>query len=340
MSEPDLTVTFKGMEEAKPGQKCYDPAQPWFVYVNINNCKFINKEKGIADVKNPTGPSAPCKVRLDIMKGDHLNSGTAYSVAVNVDALSGHPGSPNDTAPYIIGLSIKLPVEVKKLDFGTKYAFRITVDSDSEITESEENNNIFTWEKGTAPEAATFSSGENFNPEPPPNQNWKFIDTAAKPDSLRDVQIRVKNEGSEPSIEELIILTVYKDPVAGLPTAEGSIEAITKMPSIAPGQSIWLTLSADQDFIRPLPAAAQPASDPTPYIRRTRGVQQLQIRYPFGKVAKIDPGQLRGHSFTQVEHCEFEVIRPFSIHLAQDGDRIGFGKAPITTKRPIRIPGK
>ena len=61
MNQPDLTVTFKGMEEAKPGQACYDPAQPWFAYVLINNCKFIDKEKGIADAKNPTGPSAPPK---------------------------------------------------------------------------------------------------------------------------------------------------------------------------------------------------------------------------------------------------------------------------------------
>lgn len=340
MSQPDLTVTFKGMEEAKPGQACYDPAQPWFAYVLINNCKFIDKEKGIADAKNPTGPSAPCKVRLDIMKGDKLSSGTAYSVAVDVDALSGYSDSP-DTNPYIIGLSIKLPVQVKKADFGSKYAFRITVDSGSEVTESEENNNIFTWEKGTVPQAAIFSSGEIYNPAPPADQNWKIIDTAAKPDSLRDVQVRIKNMGDAPSMEELVTLTVYEDPVAGQPTAVGSIQALGKVPSLAPGNSTWLTLTAEQDFIRPLPAAtAQPASEPQAYIQRSRGAQQFQIRRRFDQVARIDQSQLQVHHFTQVEHCEFKVLRPFSIRIGHDRESVGFGRAPIETGKRIRIPGK
>ncbi|MET1078401.1 MAG: hypothetical protein ABWY06_10330 [Pseudomonas sp.] len=325
MSQPDLTVRFEGLEEAKPGDNCYDPKQPWYVHVTVLNAKYKDSIQGGLDPNDPTGPAAACNLMLQVMKGKTLASGVAYSTYVSVMALDGYPAQ----GVFELGLSIQLPLAVKKAELGTLFAFRIEIDSGKTVPESEEGNNVFVWEKGTPPPLFKLGSGE-VNPAPQPDEHLAFIDTAAVSSSEKQLKVQVQNLGSLPSQPMPVYLRLFDKPTPGTPVGRSYLGAIGQVPSLAPGNSLWILLESDTPFVHPhAPAVPRRSRRPAQHIRLRRGAGNVGGLVEVQDYRLVDRGD------------DFDVLIPFTLAFYHGFGTLGFGGPAIGSRKgPIRIPGK
>lgn len=342
MPQPNLRIYFDGLEEATPGMPCYDPEQPWFAHVTVVNANLDPKwpaEKRALNPQNPTGPAGPFKVFFQVFPGQtsKSTSGSTPFTTYLVDGLGAYPGGTNACAQ---GFSMQLPKGTAKADFGVKYGFMFQADMYHSVTESNEDDNYFVWESGLAPSLAPqWKEGD-----PSPFSNLKFIDFKAVPGSKNQLDMLVKNQGSETSYQLELRLSILGAPKPGSPTGSVVESVSANSTAIPPGGSTWVRFKARSAFVQPRAALSarelQRLHSANPASRRFRQVQ-------LGSSGLLD-GQNIPRYLVMEKDFDFVPLKPFFITLmnASTSERVAFGENPLgVVKRPgpggpIAIPHK
>lgn len=337
MAQPNLQIFFDGLEEAVPGMPCYDPAQPWFAHVTVVNANSDPKwapNLRALDPKNPTAAAGAFAIVFEVFVGITAALGSQHSGSVFMDSLGAYPGS-NACA---LGFSMQLPKNISKADFGVKYGFRFTVDMYSDVAESNEGDNVFLWDKAQVPPLVpAWKEGD-----PSPFSNLKFVDFKAIPGSTRELDVLVKNQGAETSLQLELRLSIMGPPTPASPTGSVLESVSANSTAIPPGASTWVRFKASTPFLQPrarLTAREIKRLQSDPGSRRFRQVQS-------GSSSRL--GGLQVPSYLVVEKdFDFVPLKPFVITLINEArsEKVAFGENPVNTKRPgkggpIAIPHK
>lgn len=337
MPEANLQIFFDGLEEATPGMPCYDPEQPWFAHVTVVNANSDPKwapNLRALDPKNPTTAAGAFAIVFEVFVGMTAALGSQHSGSFFMDSLGAYPGS-NACA---LGFSMQLPKNISKADFGVKYGFRFTADMYSAVAESNEGDNVFLWDKSQAPPLVpTWKEGD-----PSPFSNLKFVDFKAIPGSSRELDVLVKNQGTQTSLQLELRLSIMGPPTPLSPTGSVVESVSANSTAIPSGASTWIRFKANTAFVQPrrgLTARDLKRLQAAPGSRRFRQVQSG----PSGAL-----GGLAVPRYLVVEKdFDFVPLKPFFITLMNDArsEKVAFGESPVNTQRPgkggpIAIPQK
>lgn len=335
MALPNLHVRFDGLEEATPGMPCYDPAQPWFAHVTVINANYrtdlVPADKFL-DPNNPTGKAGLFYVRFEVFAGATQAQGPMHAVGYEVNGLGGYPGS----GDCLVGFSIQLPKNITKEQFGLVYGFRFTADGYNDQIESNENDNVFLWEKAQTPQMAPQWKEGDISPY----SNLKFVDFKAVPGSKRQLDVLVKNQGAEKSLQLELRLTIMGPPSPVSPLGTASETASANSTAIPPGGETWVRFSARSAFVQPL------ADVPARERRRMQAGSNRRFRQVQSGASGLSGiGHLE--RFLVVEKdFDFVPLKPFFITLmnSQRSEKVAFGENPPASKirrtGPIAIPQK
>lgn len=341
MALSNLRIFFDGLEEATPGMPCYDPEQPWFAHVTVVNAnadpKWDPKLRAL-DPQKPTAAAGPFKVSFQVFPGPTAASasGSTPFTLYEVDGLGAYPGSES----FVQGFSMQLPKDVSKADLGLKRGFRFKADPYFAVPESNEDDNSFVWESAQAPNMAPqWQEGDAS-----PFSNLKFMDFRAVAGSKRDIEVLVKNQGSETSLQLELRLNIIGPPTPRSPLGSVLESVSVNSTAIPTGGSVWVRFTAKRDFVQPrtgLPArelrrlqAANPAS------RRFRQVQM-------GSSALLG-GQNIPRYLVMEKDFDFMPLKPFTIAVmnSSSSEKVAFGENPVGGGKkpggggPIAIPQK
>lgn len=335
MALPNLHVRFDGIEQATPDMPCYDPAQPWFAHVTVLNANYrtdLSPPDAFLDPKNPTGETGLFYVRFEVFAGPTQADGPMYAVGHDIEKLGGYPGS----GDCMIGFSMQLPKNITKDQFGSKHGFRITADGYGDVIESNENDNVVLWEKAQVPPLAPkWKEGD-----PSPFSNLKFIDFKAVPGRKRQLDVLVKNQGTEQSLQLELRLTVMGPPSPASPLGTAAEIVSVNSTAIPPGGQTWVRFSTRSAFVQPLVDLS---------LRERRGLAQGANRrfrqVQTGSTGFADIGHLSRYLVVE-KSFDFVPLKPFFIVLmnSERSEKVAFGEnTPVTKpprKRPIAIPHK
>ena len=338
MPQPNLQIFFDHLEEAKPGMPCYDPEQPWFAHVTVVNANSDAKwapNLRALDPKNPTAPAGAFAVLFEVFVGTTAALGTQYAATFHVDSLGAYPGD-GDCA---LGFSMQLPKGMSHTDLGKKYGFRFTADKYSDVAESNEGDNVFLWDKAQAPNMAPlWSEGD-----PSPYSNLKFVDFKAIAGSTHELDVLVKNQGAETSLQLELRLSIVGAPTAASPTGSVVESVSANSTAIPPGGSTWVRFKADTAFVQPRTGLS------------ARELKRLQTAMPGSRrFRQVQAGSIRllaGHNVPRYlvveKDFDFVPLKPFVITLmnSTQGEKVAFGENPVKIRRPgkggpIAIPQK
>jgi hypothetical protein len=342
MPQPNLRIYFDGLEEATPGMPCYDPAQPWFAHVTVVNANLDPKwpaQKRALDPQNPTAAVGPFKVFFQVFPGQtsKSTSGSTPFTTYTVDGLGAYPGGQSDCAQ---GFSMQLPQGMAKADFGVKYGFMFQADMYQAVTESNEDDNYLVWESGLPPPLAPqWKEGDTS-----PFSNLKFAAFKAVPGSRNQLDVLVKNQGSETSFQLELRLSIMGPPTPVSPTGSVAESVSANSTAIPSGGSTWVRFKARSVFLQPRAALS------------ARELQRLQSANPasrrFRQVQLGSSSLLGGQSIARYlvvdKDFDFVPLKPFFITLmnATQSEKVAFGESPLgAVKRPgpggpIAIPRK
>lgn len=337
----NLRIFFDGVEEAKPGMPCYDPEQPWFAHVTVVNANADPKwpsEKRALDPTRPTGKAAAFKVSFEVFPGitAATTTGATPRSFYEVDGLGAYPGS-NDCAK---GFSMQLPKEVSILDFGKKRGFRFYADPYFAVPESNLDDNIFVWESGLSPNMAPpWKEGD-----PSPFSNLKFMNFRAIAGSKRDIEVLVKNQGSETSFQLELRLNIIGPPTPRSPLGSVLESVSANSTAIPTGGSVWVRFTAKRDFVQPRKGLA------------ARELRRLQADNPgnrrFRQVLMGSSGLLGGQNIPRYlvmeKDFDFIPLKPFTIAVmnSSSSEKVAFGESPVGSVKkpdgggPIAVPQK
>lgn len=317
MALPNLHVRFDGLEQATPGMPCYDPAQPWFAHVTVINANFrtdlVPPDKFL-DANNPTGKAERFYVRFEMFAGATEAHGPMHAAGYEVNGLGGYPGD----GDCMVGFSVQLPKNIDYKQFGLVYGFRFTADGYSDVIESNENDNVFLWEKAQAPQMAPqWKEGE-----PSPFSNLKFIDFKGVPGSKRQLDVLVKNQGSETSLQLELRLTVVGPPTPASPLGTASETVSANSTAIPAGGQTWVRFSARSSFVQPLNdiPARERRRIQTGSNRRFRQVQS-------GPTGLAGISHLPRYLVVEKDF-DFVPLKPFFIALmnSERSEKVAFGE--------------
>lgn len=341
MALSNLRIFFDGLEEATPGMPCYDPEQPWFAHVTVVNANADTKwdpKLRALDPQKPTAAAGPFKVSFQVFPGPTAASasGSTPFTLYEVDGLGAYPAS----EAFVKGFSMQLPKDISKADLGVKRGFRFKADPYFAVPESNEDDNSFVWESAQAPDMAPqWQEGDAS-----PFSNLKFMDFRAIAGSKRDIEVMVKNQGSETSLQLELRLNIIGPPTPRSPLGSVLESVSVNSSAIPTGGSVWVRFTAKRDFVQPrtgLPArelrrlqAANPAS------RRFRQVQM-------GSSALLG-GQNISRYLVMEKDFDFMPLKPFTIAVmnSSSSERVAFGENPVGGGKkpggggPIAIPQK
>lgn len=205
-------------------------------------------------------------------------------------------------------------------DLGVKHAFRITVDSPNQISESNEKNNVYKWEQKTVP---GFAYDYSLPPSKPQYQQLKIANTKSSPGKNNTIDVLVYNAGNVPSYQTNLFLS-FKDYITG-----GGIKDIEPIAPIQPGQSMWFTLTADQSFVIPETSSVR--------IRRKPPVVTTVVaREP----RKWLIGKSKSKVYQLSESTDYKITKPFVLMI--DGNTEDQYYMPKSSRGGgvIHIPGK
>ena len=341
MALSNLRIFFDGLEEATPGMPCYDPEQPWFAHVTVVNANADTKwdpKLRALDPQKPTAAAGPFKVSFQVFPGPTAASasGSTPFTLYEVDGLGAYPAS----EAFVKGFSMQLPKDISKADLGLKRGFRFKADPYFAVPESNEDDNSFVWESAQAPNMAPqWQEGDAS-----PFSNLKFMDFRAIAGSKRDIEVLVKNQGSETSLQLELRLNIIGPPTPRSPLGSVLESVSVNSTAIPTGGSVWVRFTAKRDFVQPrtgLPArelrrlqAANPAS------RRFRQVQM-------GSSA-LRGGQNIPRYLVMEKDFDFMPLKPFTIAVmnSSSSEKVAFGENPVGGGKkpggggPIAIPQK
>lgn len=320
----NLRIFFDGLEEATPGMPCYDPEQPWFAHVTVVNANVDTKHDPSLrpfDPQKPTAAAGPFKVSFQVFPGSTASSasGSTPFTLFEVDGLGAYPGP----VACAKGFSMQLPKNITKADFGIKHGFRFYADPYFAIPESNVDDNIFLWENGQAPSMAPqWSEGD-----PSPFSNLKFMGFRAVAGSKRDIEVLVKNQGSETSFQLELRLNIMGPPTPRSPLGSALESVSVNSTAIPTGGSVWVRFTAKRDFVQPrtgLPArelrrlqAANPGS------RRFRQVQMGN--------SSVAGGLDIPRYLVMEKDFDFMPLKPFTIAVmnSSSSEKVAFGESPV-----------
>ncbi len=328
MPEANLQIFFDGLEEATPGMPCYDPAQPWFAHVTVVNANSDAKwdpSRRALDPQKPTAKAGPFSVLFQVFEGATSASDTQSVQSYTVEGLGPYPGS----GDWLQGFSMQLPKNISKPDFGLKHGFRFKADTYFAVPESNEDDNSFLWEKAQVPPLAPlWKEGD-----PSPFSNLKFVDFKAIPGSQRQLDVLVKNQGAQQSLQLELRLSIIGQPTPASPTGSVLESASANSTAIPPGGSTWVRFKTRTAFVQP--SAGLPARElkrlqaTTPGSRRFRQVQASNN--------SSAPGGGTVQRYLVVEKdFDFVPLKPFVITLMNDArsEKVAFGEHPVKIKQP------
>lgn len=345
MPQPNLQIFFDGLNEATPDMACYDPEQPWFAQVTVANAN--NKANspfgpGDFDVKQPTAKAGGFQVSFEVFKGQTASTGTLHMLApFSVDGLDAHP----DGNVYMKSFSMQLPKGMPKDDFGAKHGFRFKADVYLAVPESNEDDNTFTWETAQTPKLAPIALPDKPTP-PNPFSNLKFIDFKAVPGSRRELDVLVKNVGSETSYQLELRLSIMGPPTPLSPTGSVLETASANSTNIPSEGATWVRFKAQTDFVvarADLPARKFRTLQAEPGARRFRQVQAGSSS------AKGLAGKTIPRFLVVDKDFDFLPLKPFFILLVNEmrSEKVAFGENPVgggkqqgKGDKPIAIPRK
>ena len=336
MALPNLHVRLDGIEQATPDMPCYDAAQPWFAHVTIINANFradTGAPNTALDPQNPTGKAGPFYLRFEVFAGPTPADGPMHAVGYALDGLGGYPGS----GDCMVGFSVQLPKNITKDQFGSVHGFRFTVDGYGDVVESNETDNVVLWEKAQVPPMAPqWKEGD-----PSPFSNLKFIDFKAVPGSKRQLDVLVKNQGTEPSLQLELRLTVMGPPSAASPLGTAAETVSVNSTAIPPGSQTWVRFSARNAFVQPLVDLS---------VRERRGLLLQGAHRRFRQVQSGPSGFANASHLQRYlvveKNFDFVPLKPFFIALmnSERSEKVAFGENTPTTKpprkRPIVVPQK
>lgn len=335
MALPNLQVFFDGIEEATPGMPCYDPAQPWFAHVTVANANSVpgfDPRLRAFDPKQPTAAADTFSVIFEVFVGTTAALGSQSATSYVVDGLAAYPGN----EPHALGFSMQLPKTVSHKDFGLKYGFRFTADLYGHIAESNEGDNVFLWEKAQLPPLANvWKPGD-----PSPFTDLKFMGFKAVPGSGRQLDVLVRNQGAETSLQLELRLQIMGAPTPASPAGSVLETVSANSTAIASGGQTWIRFKAKTAFVQPV--AGLSLRD----VRRLRSAGSRRFRQ-----VQTGQGGLRGlptlSRYLVVEKdFNFVPLKPFVITLMNDGqtERVAFGepavKKPGGSQGGIDVPDK
>lgn len=340
MPSPNLQIFFDGLNEATPGMPCYDPAQPWFAQVTVANANSKLQSPfgpGEFDPNQPTAKAGPFQVSFEVFAGTTAATGTLHLLApYSVDGLEAHP----DTQGYRQSFSMQLPKGMAKDDFGAKHGFRFKVDVYLAVPESNEDDNTFTWEKAQTPKMAPIALPDKLTP-PNPFTNLQFNDFKAVPGSRNELDVLVKNVGSETSHQVELRLTIMGSPTPSSPLGSVLDFALANSTNIPSGGTTWVRFKAQPDFVvarADLPARSFKTLQSAPGTRRFRQVQ------PGSSSAWGLSGQTIPRFLVVDKDFDFVPLKPFFIEMRNE--KVAFGESPAGGRKrpkgggPIAIPQK
>lgn len=339
MAQPNLQVFFDGLEEAKPGMPCYDPAQPWFVHIMVISANSAPQWAPNLLAGDPQTHGSGRAVR-GVVRGIQRHHGTTaasdtqYLNTYTVEGLGAYPG-PDISAR---GFSMQRPLNIAKPDLGPKYGFRFKADMYHSVTESNNDDNIFLWETGQAPKIAPqWKEGD-----PSPFNNLKFVDFKAIPGSTRELDVLVKNQSPQTSLQLELRLAIMGPPTPASPTGNVLESVSANSTAIPPGGSTWVRFKTSTPFVQPrarLTAREIKRLQSDPGSRRFQQVQS-------GSSSRL--GGLQVPSDLVVgKDFDFAPQKPFFITFINEArnEKVAFGETPVNIKQPgkggtIAIPHK
>lgn len=320
MALSNLRVFFDGLEEAKPGMPCYDTAQPWFAHVTVVNA---NSPPGAApalramDPKQPTAAAGPFGVVFEVFVGATAALGTQHVSTYQLDGLDAYPGS-NDC---VVGFSMQLPKTISHQDFGLKHGFRFTADLYGHVAETNEGDNVYLWDKAQQPMLApVWKEGD-----PSPFTDLKFVDFKGVPGSERQLDVLVRNQGAETSLQLELRLEIMGAPTPDSPTGSVLETVRANSTAIPAGGQTWIRFKAKAAFVHALAGLS-----PRELKRWARSGSRR-----FRQVQSVRGGLRGAPSFQRYlvveKSFDFVPLKPFVITLINDvrSEKVAFGEPSL-----------
>ena len=317
---PDLSGSDLHLEKAIPGTSCFDPDQPWYVCVTIENAPQAGAPL-VGDFN----------LQLDVMKGPKFGSGV---FAKSWKVVEGGMGKNT-----FIGVCIQLPKNVDVNSLGTQRAFRVMIDPNKpdKVDESNEENNVVGWEFGVKP--PIMEMGGSMAPQP--DKDLQIFDTAAIPGNTQSLLVKIKNKGPVKSKKMKLFLTQKLPPPPGSPTGQTNVGTSAPIPPLAPGAIGKVKITGLHPFVEPLPQQSGGTPPAKVTLAQSLAAQnKLVVTRP--RTGLFNLGRRQSTLVaTAPPPPDYKILIPFTLRILGTDQIIHFGNDVVEPGGgPIKIPGK